>query len=156
MINNFLLDVLAAGAILSGILVITSKNPVIAVLFLISTFCYAVEYLILLVLGEDYFAFTFTKRSARRAPLESGGTLRALTNVATIMLLIVLVHSIGLYFESFGLILMSTMLPVKPGDNKSPGKLTKVEKTETKTSSHEEAIKGTPKPPKGSLGALNW
>jgi NADH-ubiquinone oxidoreductase chain 6 len=38
MINNFLLDVLAAGAILSGILVITSKNPVIAVLFLISAF----------------------------------------------------------------------------------------------------------------------
>ena len=51
MINNFLLDVLAAGAILSGILVITSKNPVIAVLFLISTFCNAAGYLILLGLG---------------------------------------------------------------------------------------------------------
>jgi NADH-ubiquinone oxidoreductase chain 6 len=51
MINNFLLDVLAAGAILSGILVITSKNPVIAVLFLISAFCNAAGYLILLGVG---------------------------------------------------------------------------------------------------------
>jgi NADH-ubiquinone oxidoreductase chain 6 len=51
MINNFLLDVLAAGAILSGILVITSKNPVIAVLFLISAFCNAAGYLMLLGVG---------------------------------------------------------------------------------------------------------
>lgn len=51
MINNFLLDVLAAGAILSGILVITSKNPVIAVLFLISVFINAAGYLILLGVG---------------------------------------------------------------------------------------------------------
>lgn len=51
MINNFLLDVLAAGAILSGILVITSKNPVIAVLFLISAFCNAAGYLLLLGVG---------------------------------------------------------------------------------------------------------
>jgi NADH-ubiquinone oxidoreductase chain 6 len=51
MINNFLLDVLAAGAILSGILVITSKNPVIAVLFLIAAFCNAAGYLILLGVG---------------------------------------------------------------------------------------------------------
>jgi hypothetical protein len=53
--------------------------------------------------------------------------------------LIILVHSIGLYFESFGLIFISTMLPVKAGDNKSPGKLTKVEKTETSTSSYKKA-----------------
>jgi NADH-ubiquinone oxidoreductase chain 6 len=51
MINNFLLDVLAAGAILSGILVITSKNPVIAVLFLISAFVNAAGYLLLLGVG---------------------------------------------------------------------------------------------------------
>jgi hypothetical protein len=37
MINNFLLDVLAAGAILSGILFFTTKNPVIAVLY-VATF----------------------------------------------------------------------------------------------------------------------
>jgi NADH-ubiquinone oxidoreductase chain 6 len=51
MINNFLLDVLAAGAILSGILVITSKNPVIAVLFLISAFVNSAGYLLLLGVG---------------------------------------------------------------------------------------------------------
>jgi len=51
MMNNFLLDVLAAGAILSGILVITSKNPVIAVLFLISAFLNAAGYLLLLGVG---------------------------------------------------------------------------------------------------------
>ncbi len=51
MINNFLLDVLAAGAILSGILVITTKNPVIAVLFLISAFVNAAGYLLLLGVG---------------------------------------------------------------------------------------------------------
>ena len=51
MINNFLLDVLAAGAILSGILVITSKNPVIAVLFLILAFVNAAGYLLLLGVG---------------------------------------------------------------------------------------------------------
>jgi NADH-ubiquinone oxidoreductase chain 6 len=43
--------VLAAGAILSGILVITSKNPVIAVLFLISAFVNAAGYLLLLGVG---------------------------------------------------------------------------------------------------------
>ena len=34
--NAFLLDILAFAAVLSGILVITAKNPVISVLFLIS------------------------------------------------------------------------------------------------------------------------
>ena len=49
--NNFLLDFLALGAILSGILVITSKNPVISVLFLISVFVNVAGYLVLLGVG---------------------------------------------------------------------------------------------------------
>lgn len=49
--NNFLLDFLALGAILSGILVITSKNPVISVLFLISVFVNVAGYLVLLGIG---------------------------------------------------------------------------------------------------------
>ena len=49
--NNFLLDFLALGAIISGILVITSKNPVISVLFLISVFVNVAGYLVLLGVG---------------------------------------------------------------------------------------------------------
>lgn len=49
--NNILLDVLAFGAILSSILVITSKNPVIAVIFLISVFLNSAGYLIVSGLG---------------------------------------------------------------------------------------------------------
>jgi len=49
--NNFLLDLLSFGAVLSGILVITSKNPVISVLFLISVFINAAGYLLLLGVG---------------------------------------------------------------------------------------------------------
>jgi NADH-ubiquinone oxidoreductase chain 6 len=49
--NNFLLDFLSLGAILSGILVITSKNPVISVLFLISVFVNVAGYLVLLGIG---------------------------------------------------------------------------------------------------------
>lgn len=49
--NNFLLDFLALGAMLSGILVITSKNPVISVLFLISVFLNVAGYLVLLGIG---------------------------------------------------------------------------------------------------------
>jgi len=49
--NNLLLDLLAFGAVLSGILVITSKNPVISVLFLISVFVNAAGYLLLLGVG---------------------------------------------------------------------------------------------------------
>lgn len=49
--NNFLLDFLALGAILSGILVITSKNPVISVLFLIAVFVNVAGYLVLLGVG---------------------------------------------------------------------------------------------------------
>lgn len=49
--SNFLLDFLALGAIVSGILVITSKNPVISVLFLISVFVNVAGYLVLLGVG---------------------------------------------------------------------------------------------------------
>jgi NADH-ubiquinone oxidoreductase chain 6 len=49
--TNFLLDILCLGAILSGILVITSKNPVISVLFLISVFVNVAGYLVLLGVG---------------------------------------------------------------------------------------------------------
>jgi NADH-ubiquinone oxidoreductase chain 6 len=49
--SNFLLDFLSIGAILSGILVITSKNPVISVLFLISVFINVAGYLVLLGIG---------------------------------------------------------------------------------------------------------
>lgn len=49
--NTLLLDLLAFGAIISSVLVITSKNPVISVLFLISVFIHAAGYLILLGVG---------------------------------------------------------------------------------------------------------
>lgn len=49
--NTFLLDLLAFGALLSGVFVITSKNPVISVLFLISVFVNAARYLLLLGVG---------------------------------------------------------------------------------------------------------
>jgi NADH-ubiquinone oxidoreductase chain 6 len=49
--NNLLLDLLAFGAILSSVLVITSKNPVISVLFLISLFINAAGYLVVLGIG---------------------------------------------------------------------------------------------------------
>jgi len=49
--KNILIDILAFGTIFSSILVITSKNPVIAVIFLIAAFCNAAGYLILLGIG---------------------------------------------------------------------------------------------------------
>lgn len=49
--SYYLLDFLALGAILSGILVIVSKNPVISVLFLISVFINVAGYLVLLGVG---------------------------------------------------------------------------------------------------------
>src|SRR5579859_7889382 len=49
--KNIFMDILAFGTILSSILVITSKNPVIAVIFLIATFCNAAGYLLLLGIG---------------------------------------------------------------------------------------------------------
>jgi NADH-ubiquinone oxidoreductase chain 6 len=49
--KNLFIDILAFAALLSSVLVITSKNPVISVLFLISTFVNAAGYLILLGVG---------------------------------------------------------------------------------------------------------
>ena len=49
--TNFLLDILSFGALLSGILVITSKNPVLSVLFLILVFPNVAGYLVLLGVG---------------------------------------------------------------------------------------------------------
>ena len=45
--KNLLLDILSLGAVFSSVLVITSKNPVIAVVFLISLFVNTAGYLIL-------------------------------------------------------------------------------------------------------------
>ena len=55
--NNVLLDLLAFGAVLSGILVITAKNPVISVLFLISVFINVAGYLVLL--GVAYLGLAY-------------------------------------------------------------------------------------------------
>lgn len=49
--NNFVFDIVSIAAIISAILVITSKNPVISVLFLISVFVNAAAYLIILGIG---------------------------------------------------------------------------------------------------------
>jgi NADH-ubiquinone oxidoreductase chain 6 len=49
--KNFLIDILTFNTLISSILVITSKNPVIAVIFLISVFVNAAGYLILLGIG---------------------------------------------------------------------------------------------------------
>jgi NADH-ubiquinone oxidoreductase chain 6 len=49
--KNIFIDILAFGTILSSILVITSKNPVIAVIYLIAAFCNAAGYLLLLGIG---------------------------------------------------------------------------------------------------------
>lgn len=55
--NKFLFDILSIGAILSSILVITSKNPVIAVIFLISVFINAAGYL--LIMGVTFVGITY-------------------------------------------------------------------------------------------------
>ena len=49
--KNIFIDLLAFGSLISSVLVITSKNPVIAVIFLISVFVNAAGYLILLGIG---------------------------------------------------------------------------------------------------------
>ena len=49
--SNIFIDLLAFGSLISSVLVITSKNPVIAVIFLISVFVNAAGYLILLGIG---------------------------------------------------------------------------------------------------------
>lgn len=53
----FWLDVLALGAILSGVMVITAKNPVISVLFLIAVFINVAGYLVLL--GTAYLGLVY-------------------------------------------------------------------------------------------------
>ena len=50
---NLILDILSFGAVLSSVLVITSKNPVIAVIFLISLFINTAGYLILMGIGWE-------------------------------------------------------------------------------------------------------
>lgn len=55
--NSFLLNLLAFGAMLSAILVITAKNPVISVLFLISVFLNVAGYLVLM--GVSYLALVY-------------------------------------------------------------------------------------------------
>lgn len=49
--KNLFIDIVAFGTLFSSILVITSKNPVIAVIFLISTFINAACYLMLIGVG---------------------------------------------------------------------------------------------------------
>lgn len=49
--KTIFIDLLAFGTLLSSVLVITSKNPVIAVIFLISVFINAAGYLILIGVG---------------------------------------------------------------------------------------------------------
>nr|YP_009711100.1 NADH dehydrogenase subunit 6 [Turbinellus floccosus]QGI24495.1 NADH dehydrogenase subunit 6 [Turbinellus floccosus] len=49
--NNLLLDLLAFASVFSSILVITSKNPVVAVIYLISVFLNAAGYLLILGVG---------------------------------------------------------------------------------------------------------
>jgi NADH-ubiquinone oxidoreductase chain 6 len=55
--QNLFIDILAFGALISSLLVITSKNPVIAVIFLISLFINAAGYLI--VLGVGFIGITY-------------------------------------------------------------------------------------------------
>nr|QNH82616.1 NADH dehydrogenase subunit 6 [Sterigmatomyces sp.] len=55
--NSFLLNLLAFGAMLSAILVITAKNPVISVLFLISVFLNVSGYLVLM--GVSYLPLVY-------------------------------------------------------------------------------------------------
>ena len=56
-LNSLLLDILSLGAILSSILVITARNPVIAVIFLISVFINAAGYL--LITGVSFVGITY-------------------------------------------------------------------------------------------------
>ena len=55
--KTIFIDLLAFGAIISSILVITSKNPVIAVIFLISLFINAAGYLI--ITGVGFIGLTY-------------------------------------------------------------------------------------------------
>ncbi|TIC45795.1 hypothetical protein E3Q05_04472 [Wallemia mellicola] len=49
--NLFLLDLLSALAMISGVMVITSKSPVSSVLFLVSVFVNSACYLVILGVG---------------------------------------------------------------------------------------------------------
>ena len=49
--SNLILDILSLGAVISSVLVITSKNPIIAVIFLISLFINTAGYLIIIGIG---------------------------------------------------------------------------------------------------------
>jgi NADH-ubiquinone oxidoreductase chain 6 len=55
--QNLFIDLLAFGALISSLLVITSKNPVIAVIYLISLFVNSAGYLI--VLGVGFIGITY-------------------------------------------------------------------------------------------------
>jgi NADH-ubiquinone oxidoreductase chain 6 len=55
--NTFLLDLLAFASLFSSVLVITSKNPVISVIYLISVFINAAGYL--LILGVGFVGITY-------------------------------------------------------------------------------------------------
>jgi NADH-ubiquinone oxidoreductase chain 6 len=55
--SNYVLDIISLIAILSGILVLTSKNPVISVLFLISLFGNISIYLI--ILGLSFIGLSY-------------------------------------------------------------------------------------------------
>jgi NADH-ubiquinone oxidoreductase chain 6 len=55
--KTFILEFLAFACIISSILVITSRNPVIAVIYLISVFINAACYL--LILGIDFIGLTY-------------------------------------------------------------------------------------------------
>jgi len=54
---NGLLDLLAVGSVVAGILVITSSNPVVSVLFLVTVFVLAACYL--LTLGVSFVGLTY-------------------------------------------------------------------------------------------------
>lgn len=54
---TFLLDFLAIGSVFSGVLVITSSNPVVSVLFLVSVFVLAAGYL--LTLGVSFVGLSY-------------------------------------------------------------------------------------------------
>ena len=55
--NTILFDLLAFGSVLSGVLVITSRNPIFSVLFLIAVFVNVSCYLILL--GINFIGLTY-------------------------------------------------------------------------------------------------
>lgn len=55
--TTFLINLLAIGTLISGVFSITSKNPIISVIFLISTFVQAAGYLILI--GVNFLGISY-------------------------------------------------------------------------------------------------